>query len=90
MFKVIEGGASNVVAIMPKAVRAADVYREAERRLREAGYEQARIRAIATGGEIPVELRRLRLMTTYAASKIASLETIPQDYRDDGYWPKPG
>ncbi|MGK6313522.1 hypothetical protein [Neorhizobium sp. DT-125] len=92
MFRVIEGGLS---ARPPMAAGPADdavpsreeVFREAERRIRAAGFETWRNREALTGIPIPREIRYLAMQIGYVAEAIGRLTDIPADFRSDIYWP---
>ncbi|KQS65257.1 hypothetical protein ASG39_08360 [Rhizobium sp. Leaf371] len=65
----------------------ADVNAEARRRLSALGYDRHRARVLATGIDMPrdIHIRHLQIMAIALA--LGSLETIPDDYRSDAYWP---
>ncbi|MGI2032347.1 hypothetical protein ACRQ1B_08135 [Rhizobium panacihumi] len=87
---VIEGGRSNkaegeadhLIGPTPE-----DVRKEAERRIHASGYDAWRIRELATGAPMPIEIRYLRMQIEYAAQAIARFVKIPADFSSDGYWP---
>ena len=63
------------------------VLAEAERRLRAAGYERLRARALATGVEMPKEMKYLHMQIDFVAKTLSSLDVVPDDFRADRYWP---
>lgn len=93
MFKVIEGGLS--AGLSPAAEAAVDdvspnredVLREAERRIRQTGYQTWHNRERLTGIPVPTEIRYLAMQIRYAAEAIGRLADIPADFRSDSYWP---
>lgn len=87
---VIEGGRGLMVsgAMEDRAQpTAADVRMEAERRIHACGYDDWRVRELATGKPMPVEIRYLRMQIEYAAQAMARFMQIPSDYASDNYWP---
>lgn len=66
---------------------ASDVRREAERRLRERGYEGHRIFALGTGVRMPSHIRDLKLRISYVVEALLNADSIPENFRDDAYWP---
>jgi len=89
MFRVIEGGLSvRPWAAADQAVPSReDVLKEADRRIKAAGYETWRNRETLTGIPIPREIRYLAMQIGYAAEAIVRLAEIPVDFRSDAYWP---
>jgi hypothetical protein len=75
-----------VPGVMPGVM---DVRREAERRLRTAGYEALRNREIATGIPMSRDMSHLCMQIRYVAEALGKLTSIPQDFRSDIYWPTP-
>lgn len=69
----------------PVGVR--DVQAEACRRLSALDYDRHHARSLATGIDMPREIHILHLQITAIALALCSLETIPDDYRSDVYWP---
>ncbi|MCD7108602.1 hypothetical protein LRX75_06055 [Rhizobium sp. DKSPLA3] len=69
----------------PVGVR--DVEAEARRRLSLLGYERHRARSLATGIEMPREVHIQHLQIMAIALALSSLDSIPDDYRSDVYWP---
>ncbi len=89
-FTVIEGGKGNLIAQVPAVATGptpSDVRQEAERRIHACGYDDWRIRELATGAAMPIEIRYLRMQIEYAAQAIARFVKIPADFTSDGYWP---
>lgn len=89
-FTVIEGGKGRIVASGGKASMrptSDDVRREAERRIHASGYDDWRIRELATGASMPIEIRYLRMQIEYTAQAIARFVKIPADFASDNYWP---
>ncbi|MGF9562047.1 hypothetical protein [Neorhizobium sp. JUb45] len=89
-FMVIEGGKGRFAA--NEAGRAGrptseDVRKEAERRIHASGYDDWRVRELATGTPMPIEIRYLRMQIEYAAQAIARFVKIPADFASDNYWP---
>lgn len=91
MLRVIEGGLSTAAydaadagPIMPNRQ---DVQREADRRLKAAGYETWTNRERLTGMPVPRELRYLAMQIGFVAEAIGGLADIPSDFRSDFYWP---
>lgn len=64
-----------------------DVRKEAERRIHACGYDDWRVRELATGAPMPIEVRYLRMQIEYAAQAIARFVKIPADFTSDNYWP---
>lgn len=64
-----------------------DVRKEAERRIHASGYDDWRVRELATGASMPIEIRYLRMQIEYAAQAIARFVNIPADFASDNYWP---
>lgn len=87
MFRVIEGGLGGATVIRGPA-DADDISREAARRLREAGYDEALTRSFATGRSVPEGLKYLKLQIDFARAALARRSPTPSDYRDDKYWPR--
>ncbi|MBP2238361.1 hypothetical protein J2Z31_004898 [Sinorhizobium kostiense] len=83
-FRVIEGG--KAIETTP-VTGSATVREEAERRIRASGYEQWRVRSLATGAPIPSSIRYLKMQIDFVAEKLAQLSPIPHDFADDKYWP---
>lgn len=87
---VIEGGAGKLTPVVTGRAdmpTPEDVRKEAERRIHASGYDDWRIRELATGAPMPIEIRYLRMQIEYAAQAIARFIKIPTDYASDGYWP---
>lgn len=87
---IIEGGKGKAIANPADGLAgptAEDVRREAERRIHACGYDDLRIRELATGAPIPIEIRYLRMQIEYAAQAIARFIKIPTDFTSDNYWP---
>ena len=87
---VIEGGKSSAVPRQEEKggrPTADDVRREAERRIHASGYDDWRLRELATGAPMPIEIRYLRMQIEYAAQAIARFVKIPIDFASDNYWP---
>lgn len=81
-FTVIEGGKAVVTAAESMTIRD-----EAERRIRAAGYEQWRVRSLATGAPIPGPIQYLKMQIDFVAGKLEQLNPVPSDFPDDKYWP---
>jgi hypothetical protein len=64
-----------------------DVAREAARRIKAAGFDEAAVRAFMTGRGMPDWLRYFKLKVEFAGQAIARLSPIPTDFRSDRYWP---
>jgi hypothetical protein len=86
MFRVIEGGLGGATIVKGPA-DAEDVRREAARRLRVAGYDDAATRSFVTGRPLPDGLKYLKLQMEFSAAALAKLSPVPADFRDDRYWP---
>ncbi len=86
MFRVIEGGLGGATVIRGPA-DTDDISREAARRLRDAGYEEALAKSFATGRSVPEGLKYLKLQMDYARAALSRRSPTPSDYRDDKYWP---
>ncbi|WP_275788760.1 hypothetical protein [Pararhizobium gei] len=87
--RVIEGGRSTLLE-SENPLKSTDAHKvrvEALRRLKEAGYEQYRVRSMATGQPIPRELKHFQMQIDLVAEKLAGLCPIPTDYTEDLYWP---
>ena len=65
-----------------------DVRQEARRRLHAANYNTLRVRAMATGCEVPAALRYFALQIDFVARSLSGLRPIPEDFADDIYWPQ--
>ena len=86
MFRVIEGGLGGVTIIKGPA-DGDDVRREAVRRLKVAGYDEALTRSFVTGKPLAEHLKYLKLQMDFAAAVLMKLSPVPADFRDDRYWP---
>jgi hypothetical protein len=86
MFRVIEGGLGGATIVSGPA-DAEDVRREAARRLKAAGYQEAVTRSFVTGRPLPDKLKYLKLKLDYAASTLMRTLPVPADFRSDKYWP---
>lgn len=64
-----------------------DIKREAMRRLDASGYQQQRVRALATGTDLPPSIRHLALQIEFVAETLSRRAAIPEDFRSDDYWP---
>ena len=64
-----------------------DVRREAQSRLKAAGYDAWRNRHILTGIAIPRDIGYLAMQIGYVSEALAKLADIPADFRSDIYWP---
>ncbi|THK37127.1 hypothetical protein EHS39_14950 [Ensifer sp. MPMI2T] len=85
-FKVIDGGKANeAMCADGPTIRA-----EAERRIRATGYEQWRVRSLATGSPIPRSIQYLKMQIEFVAVKLEQLNPVPGDFTDDKYWPTIG
>jgi len=87
---VIEGGAGRrdkADVASPCRPTQDDVRKEAERRIHACGYDDWRVRELATGAPMPIEVRYLRMQIEYAAQAIARFVKIPADFTSDNYWP---
>lgn len=67
---------------------AQDVRGEAERRLRQAGWDRWQARSAATGCAMPRDLHYMAIQIGYVAEALSRLATIPDDFRSDSYWPR--
>ncbi|MCA1440696.1 hypothetical protein I6F07_10785 [Ensifer sp. IC4062] len=85
-FKVIDGGKANEAMSADKP----NVRVEAERRIKAIGYEQWRVRSLATGSPIPSSIQYLKIQIEFVAEKLELLNPIPGDFTDDKYWPTIG
>lgn len=95
-FLVIDGGKGTTPAgraydgrdgAEPVRPSARDVEAEATRRIRQTGFEEWRVRELATGVAMPATLRYVEMQIRFAAEVVSKLEQIPQDFRSDAYWP---
>lgn len=86
MFRVIEGGLGGA-SIVRGPADAEDVRREAARRLKAAGYDEAQTRSFATGRPVPEGLKYFKLQIDYATAALQRHSPVPANYRDDKYWP---
>jgi hypothetical protein len=64
-----------------------DVRREAARRIKAAGYDQAAVQAFMSGRAVPDWLKYFKLQVEFAGDALARLSPIPADFRSDRYWP---
>lgn len=87
MFRVIEGGLGGAT-IVRGPTDGDDIRREAARRLKAAGYDDAVARGFVTGRALPERLKYLHLQMNYAAAALMRRSPIPADFRDDKYWPR--
>lgn len=85
--RVIEGGLREDGARAPVSISARHVEAEAARRIKVSGYDNCRVRHLATGAPIPKALQYLKLQINWVADTLAGLDPIPADYADDKYWP---
>lgn len=91
--RVIEGGRAPLHAddmaslALTRAPQAADVEREAARRLAALGYERWRNRQRATGIPMPRTVHYGAMQIEFVASTLMALAPIPADFRSDIYWP---
>ncbi|ACP25552.1 hypothetical protein NGR_c17880 [Sinorhizobium fredii NGR234] len=83
-FRVIEGGKAIEAAI---TVGSTTIRAEAERRMTAAGYDQWRVRNLATGAPIPRPIQYLKMQIDFVAEKLEQLNPMPADFTDDKYWP---
>ncbi|MCA1493797.1 hypothetical protein [Sinorhizobium alkalisoli] len=83
-FRVIEGGKASETGPVTSQT---GIRAEAERRIRATGYEQYRVRSLATGRPIPSSIRYLKMQIEFVADKLEQLNPIPHDFTDDKYWP---
>jgi hypothetical protein len=79
---VIEGGRHAGGVPTPE-----DVQREAARRIKAAGFDEAAVREFMTGRAMPDRLRYFKLKVEFAGEALARLTPIPVDFRSDRYWP---
>ncbi len=87
MFRGIEGGLGGATVVRVPA-DTDDIAREAARRLKEAGYDEALARSFVTGRGIPEGLKYLKLQMDYARAALSRRSPTPADFRDDKYWPR--
>lgn len=80
--RVIEGGRH--AGGVPTAE---DVRREAARRIRAAGFDEAAVREFMTGQPMPDWLKYFKLKVEFAGEALSRLKPIPADFRSDRYWP---
>ena len=86
MLRVIEGGLGGATIVFGPA-DADEVWREAARRLKAAGYDEAVARGFVAGRRLPEGLKYLHLQMAYATAALLRRSPIPADFRDDKYWP---
>ena len=86
MFRVIEGGLGGATIVKGPA-DAEDVRREAARRLKVAGYDDAQTRSFVAGRPVPAGLKYLKLQMDFAAAALVRMSPVPADFREDRYWP---
>jgi hypothetical protein len=79
---VIEGGRHASGVPTPE-----DVRREAARRIKAAGFDEAAVREFMTGRAMPDWLKYFKLKVEFAGDALARLSPIPADFRSDRYWP---
>lgn len=85
---LIRGGQYDGSAALEAApLGAVHVSQEAARRLRRAGYPQARIRSLATGSPLPRPLHFFKMQVDFVARTLSALDAIPADFASDMYWP---
>jgi hypothetical protein len=87
-FMIVGGTDMDLQARAPALPTPEDVHREARRRLGATQIETARMRAKATGGDMPKAAHYLVMQIEFAASALATLRPIPDDFSDDIYWPR--
>jgi hypothetical protein len=83
-FRVIEGGKAIETR---RGAGPAGIRDEAERRIKATGYEQWRVRSLATGAPIPRSIQYLKMQIDFVAEKLEQLNPMPTDFTDDKYWP---
>jgi hypothetical protein len=91
-FKVITGGLALLerpveTGRVPEPASAEDVRTEAARRSRACGFEQWRMREMFTGVPMPQNLRYLQMQIEFVAQALSAASAIPDDFREDRYWP---
>ena len=86
-FRIIEGGLSAQCEDVNPATKERAIRAEAERRLKALGYENHRVRWLATGEPIPRPLQYLNMQIAWVAERLLKTNPIPDDYHDDKYWP---
>ena len=85
---LIKGGQFEAVSEMPPAVFGPQhVSQEATRRLRQAGYQQAHMRSLATGQALPKPLHYFKMQVDFVARTLSALDPVPADFASDRYWP---
>lgn len=84
---LIRGGLEVDVDAASPTPTAAQVREEAARRVKVIGYEEWRVREFMTGRPMPASVKYLQLQIGYAAAALARLPRIPDDFRNDAYWP---
>lgn len=72
----------------PLAPTAADVHREAARRLRLIGYHGHRVRSLGTGKLMPDAIRHFKMQVDFVAETLSAQTPIPADFAEDRYWPR--
>ncbi len=66
---------------------AEDVRREAARRIKAAGFDEAAVREFMTGHPMPDALKYFKLKVEFAGAALSRLKPVPADFRSDRYWP---
>jgi hypothetical protein len=86
-FRIVGGTDLDLQDYRSDAPSPADVHREARRRLAAAKINAERIRALATGRDMPSAPRYLAMQIDFVARSLAALRPVPADFADDIYWP---
>lgn len=86
-FMIVGGTDMDLQDRAPAIPTPEDVQREARRRLATAQIETARVRALATGRDMPKAAHYLVMQIEFAARALSALRPIPDDFSDDAYWP---
>jgi hypothetical protein len=88
VFKVIQGGLSSDPAQKDDGTRHMSlVVKEGRRRLADIGYDRWATKAKVTGTSVPAAVEYFRLQVDYVVKALLSLETVPEDFQSDIYWP---
>lgn len=72
------------------AVHPEDIEAEARRRKRALRLDEWQMREYVTGDPMPLRIRHLCQQIDFAAEALARMASIPNDFRDDIYWPPCG
>ncbi len=71
-----------------RVVRPMDIEAEARRRKDALGLDEWRMREYVSGTPVPARIHQLCEQIDLAAGALSRMSRIPEDFRDDIYWPR--